>query len=150
MILTILCQSTFCKHSKVDRSWNYCWIPISSSGSSAATKGLSPAWQIISQEPTNDVYLSVVSLWESIIKFQLGKLPLPSPPENYLPEQRERHLISSLPLHEASVGYLAQLPDLHRDPFDRMLVCQAIQRNLTFVTVDSKIQAYPVKVLNAE
>jgi PIN domain nuclease of toxin-antitoxin system len=53
-------------------------------------------------------------------------------------------------LHEASVGYLAQLPDLHRDPFDRMLVCQAIQRNLTFVTVDSKIQAYPVKVLNAE
>lgn len=107
------------------------------------------AWKKVIQEPANDVYLSVVSLWESVVKYQLGKLPLPFPPEKYLPEQRERHLITSLPLHEASVSFLPQLPDLHRDPFDRMLVCQALQRNLTLVTSDAKIQAYPVKVLNS-
>jgi PIN domain nuclease of toxin-antitoxin system len=51
----------------------------------------------------NEVYLSVVSLWEAIVKYQIGKLPLPQPPENYLPIQRERHQISSLSLDEASV-----------------------------------------------
>jgi PIN domain nuclease of toxin-antitoxin system len=105
------------------------------------------AWRNILQEPANDVYLSVVSLWECIVKYQLGKLPLPLPPQTYLPEQRERHRVASLPLNEANVSYLAQLPDLHRDPFDRMLVCQALHRDLTLVTVDAKIQAYPVKVL---
>ena len=105
------------------------------------------AWRKIIQEPANDVYLSVVSLWESIIKYQLGKLPLPASPEIYLPKQRERHKIASLPLNEASVSYLAQLPNLHRDPFDRILVCQALQRDLTLVTVDAKVVAYPVKVL---
>ncbi|MCP4417938.1 MAG: type II toxin-antitoxin system VapC family toxin [Chloroflexi bacterium] len=113
-------------------------------------KRLPHSWRTIIQEPANDIYLSVVSLWEVIIKFQLGKLPLPSPPEVYLPQQRERHLISSLPLHEASVSYLAQLPNLHRDPFDRMMICQALHHNLTLVTVDAKIRAYSVKVLNTD
>jgi PIN domain nuclease of toxin-antitoxin system len=52
----------------------------------------------------NEVYLSVVSIWEAIVKYQLGKLPLPEPPEIYLPKQREQHLISSLSLDEASVA----------------------------------------------
>ncbi len=109
---------------------------------------LPSVWRNIIQEPANEVYLSVVSLWECIVKYQLGKLPLPFPPQIFLPEQRERHRVASLPLNEASVSYLAQLPNLHRDPFDRMLVCQALHRDLTLVTVDAKIQAYPVKVLN--
>lgn len=78
-----------------------------------------------------EVYLSVVSLWEAIVKHQIGKLPLPEPPETYLPMQRERHRISSLALDEASVSQLANLPNIHRDPFDRMLICQAIEHNLT-------------------
>lgn len=101
----------------------------------------------IIQNPTNDVYLSVVSLWEATVKYQIGKLPLPQIPENYLPEQRERHMISSLSLDEASVKQLAKLPPLHRDPFDRMLICQAIEHDLTIVTVDSSIRAYSVAVL---
>src|SRR4051812_19910950 len=76
-------------------------------------------------DPTNEVYLSVVSLCEAIIKYRLGKLPLPQAPETYLPEQRERHKIASMSLDEASVKQLGQLPPLHRDPFDRMLICQA-------------------------
>src|ERR1051325_4422228 len=82
--------------------------------------------------PANEVYLSVVSVWEAIIKYRLGKLPLPKAPETFLPEQRERHRISSLPLDEASVKQLAGLPPLHRDPFDRMLICQAINHSLRF------------------
>jgi PIN domain nuclease of toxin-antitoxin system len=76
------------------------------------------------RDPDNEVYLSVVSLWEAIVKHQLGKLPLPQPPESYLPVQREKHQISSLSLDEGSVSQLVNLPAIHRDPFDRMLVCQ--------------------------
>jgi len=96
------------------------------------------------RNPDNDVYLSVVSLWEAIIKHQLGKLPLPEPPERYLPIQRERHQIASLSLDESSVSHLAELPLTHRDPFDRMLICQAMAHDLTIVTVDNLIRAYSV------
>ena len=101
----------------------------------------------IIRNPTNEVYLSVVSLWEAIIKYQIGKLPLPQLPETYLPEQRDRHRISSLSLDEASVKQLAKLPAFHRDPFDRMLICQAMEHDMTIVTVDPSIRAYSVTVL---
>jgi PIN domain nuclease of toxin-antitoxin system len=99
------------------------------------------------QRPNNEVYLSVVSFWEVLVKYQLGKLPLPHPPERYLPLQRERHMIRSLPLDEASVGQLANLPPLHRDPFDRMLISQALEHDMTIVTVDEAVQAYAVPIL---
>jgi PIN domain nuclease of toxin-antitoxin system len=86
-------------------------------------------------------------LWEAIVKYRLGKLPLPESPETYLPAQRERHQIASLALDEASVTHLMKLPSYHRDPFDRMLMCQAIQHNLTLATVDDKIREYPVRTL---
>ena len=95
----------------------------------------------------NGVYLSVISVWESLIKYQIGKLPLPRSPEVYLPEQRDRHLISSLPLDEASVAKLVTLPLIHRDPFDRMLICQAMEHDLTIVTVDDAICSYTNNVL---
>jgi PIN domain nuclease of toxin-antitoxin system len=99
------------------------------------------------RNPDNEVYLSVVSLWEAIIKHQIGKLPLPQSPESYLPIQRERHQISSLSLDEASVSQLANLPSIHRDPFDRMLICQAVEHGLTIATVDDVICNYPILVL---
>jgi PIN domain nuclease of toxin-antitoxin system len=68
----------------------------------------------------NEVYLSVVSVWESIIKHQLGKLPLPEPAETYLPKQRDLHQIASIAVDEESVAQLAQLPLLHRDPFAQL------------------------------
>lgn len=55
----------------------------------------------------NEVYLSSISIWESIIKYQLGKLPLPEPPETYLTKQRDLHLIASLTLDEDSVIQLS-------------------------------------------
>lgn len=99
------------------------------------------------RDSDNAVYLSVVSVWETIIKYQLGKLPLPEPPEKYLPKQRELHQISSLAIDESSVAQLAELPPLHRDPFDRMLICQALQNGLVIATVDPVFSAYPVNVM---
>ena len=99
------------------------------------------------RNPDNEVYFSVVSIWETIIKYQLGKLQLPQPPEIYLPLQRERHQILSLTLDEASVAHLAQLPPIHRDPFDRMIVCQAHVHGLKIVTVDDIITQYQVQIL---
>jgi PIN domain nuclease of toxin-antitoxin system len=99
------------------------------------------------RDPDNEVYLSSVSVWEAIVKYQLGKLPLPEPPETYLPKQRNLHQIASLALDESSVIQLAKLPPLHRDPFDRMLICQALQNGLTIATVDAAVRAYSVSVL---
>ena len=84
-----------------------------------------------------------MSVWEAIIKHQLGKLPLPQPPELYIPAQRDRHRIASLPVDEPSVTCLAALPPLHRDPFDRLLIAQALRHNLQLVTVDAAIRSYP-------
>ncbi|MEL6775766.1 MAG: type II toxin-antitoxin system VapC family toxin [Cyanobacteria bacterium J06597_16] len=98
-------------------------------------------------DPQNEVYLSTVSVWEVIVKYQLGKLPLPENPETYLPKQRDLHQITSLPLDENSVAKLAKLPPIHRDPFDRMLICQALQNDLTIATVDQAICAYPVDLM---
>ncbi|MBD2434299.1 MULTISPECIES: type II toxin-antitoxin system VapC family toxin [Fischerella] len=99
------------------------------------------------RDSDNEVYLSVVSIWESIVKYQLGKLPLPLSPEIYLPKQRERHQIANLDLDEGSVTQLTKLPLLHRDPFDRMLICQALQHNLTIATVDPEIIKYSINVI---
>ncbi|HEY4642961.1 MAG TPA: type II toxin-antitoxin system VapC family toxin [Thermoanaerobaculia bacterium] len=98
-------------------------------------------------EDCDVAYLSVVSIWEATTKYQLGKLPPPEPPHPWLTAQRENHGIDSLPLGEAAVARLATLPMHHRDPFDRMLVCQALEDDLLLVTVDSMLHQYPAKLL---
>src|SRR5947208_2158418 len=72
------------------------------------------------QEPANEVFLSTASVWEAVIKHVAGKLPLPEPPAEYLPRQRQAHRIASLPVEEYALVQLAGLPLLHRDPFDRI------------------------------
>lgn len=99
------------------------------------------------RDPDNRIYLSPVSLWEALVKYRLGKLPLPEQPEIYLARQRVRHGIDALDLDEVSVQRLATLPDHHRDPFDRMLICQALEHELILVTVDELIRLYPVATL---
>lgn len=92
----------------------------------------------------NEIYLSVVSVWEAMIKYQLGKLPLPESPEIYLPKQREKHLISSLSIAENTITQLAKLPPLHNDPFDRLLLCQSLEHDLIIMTEDQAILSYPI------
>ncbi|HUP59404.1 MAG TPA: type II toxin-antitoxin system VapC family toxin [Thermoanaerobaculia bacterium] len=101
------------------------------------------------RQKSNEVFLSVVSVWEILVKHQLGKLPLPAPPDEYIRDRREKHQVGSLALEEASLGYLLRLPMHHRDPFDRMLICQALYHDLHIVTVDQDFSQYPVSILPA-
>jgi PIN domain nuclease of toxin-antitoxin system len=94
------------------------------------------------RDPENEAFLSVVSVWEAVIKHSLGKLSLPGAPAAYLPQQRIAHSIASLVVEEPALLHLASLPPLHRDPFDRLLVAQALQHELTLVTLDEALRAY--------
>lgn len=96
-------------------------------------------------DPGNEVFLGSVSTWEISIKYALGKLPLPESPDRFIPAQRERHGIEPLSLKEDATLYLTRLPSLHRDPFDRMLICQAITNDLVIMTPDELILQYPVQ-----
>lgn len=98
----------------------------------------------------NEIFLSVVSIWECVIKYQLGKLSFPEHPDSYLPKKRKQHLIKSIIVDENSLVYLKKLDLLHKDPFDRLLMCQSLQYNLTIVTEDQTVLAYPnIKFLSS-
>lgn len=99
------------------------------------------------QDPANGVYFSSVSAWEIAVKYMLGRLPLPEPPDRFVGPVRTGHGIEPLPLEEEAVLMLPRLPDLHRDPFDRMLVCQALTHQLALLTPDALIRQYPVRVV---
>ncbi len=96
-------------------------------------------------DPDNDVFLSSVSAWEIAVKHELGKLPLPEPPERFVPEQRHAHGIARLSIEEEATLAVHRLPAVHRDPFDRMLVGQAIAGGLVLLTPDPWIGRYPVR-----
>lgn len=96
------------------------------------------------RSPQNEVYLSSVSAWEIAVKHRLGKLPLGDVPVRYVPTERDKHGIASLALSEADTLVLEKLPPLHHDPFDRMLICQAIANQMVILTPDPLIGQYPV------
>jgi len=98
-------------------------------------------------DPANEIYLGSVTNWEIAIKQSLGKLPLPEPPVRFVPAQRKQHGIDSLPLDEEATLHLTRLPVLHKDPFDRMLVCQAIVHHFVILTPDELISQYPVRTI---
>ncbi|MGZ5077702.1 MAG: type II toxin-antitoxin system VapC family toxin [Methylobacter sp.] len=108
---------------------------------------LSDQAKTLFQNTDNAVYLSSVSVWEMVVKHQLGKLPLPSEPEYFISQQCRQHFIEILPLDNKSVYRLSRLPNHHRDPFDKMLVCQAIEHGLTILTSDKLIIQYPVSTI---
>ena len=98
-------------------------------------------------DPGNEIYLSAVSVWEIAVKYALGKLPLPQPPGRFVPLQRKQHGIDPLQLDEQAALHLSRLPLLHKDPFDRMLVCQAVVNQLVILTPDELIHQYPVRTI---
>ncbi|MBN2531681.1 MAG: type II toxin-antitoxin system VapC family toxin [Spirochaetales bacterium] len=97
--------------------------------------------------PDNKIYLSVILLWEILLKNSLGRLFLPDNQIAYLSEQRKKHRIASLDLEENAILQLHHLPYLHNDPFDRILICQSMHHGLTLLTPDENIQKYPVKTV---
>jgi PIN domain nuclease of toxin-antitoxin system len=113
----------------------------------AGSRLLSPSAKALCLDTENDLYLSSISAWEITLKYMAGRLYLPEPAETYVPSRREANGISSLELNEEVVLQLPKLPPLHADPFDRMLVCQAIVHGLTILTSDEWITRYPVRVM---
>ena len=99
------------------------------------------------RDPSNDVLLSAVSTWEIIVKHRMGRLPLPESPEKLIPTERRLRGVATLPFDEDSAMQGLRLPQLHRDPFDRMLIAQAIALGLAIVTPDPLITQYPVRVI---
>jgi PIN domain nuclease of toxin-antitoxin system len=96
----------------------------------------------------NDVYLSAISIWECCIKQQIGKLEFPVEAARYLSEKRELHKILALPVDEHCLAHLSSLPVLHKDPFDWILICQAIQNKMKLVTKDELIKQYKITGLH--
>ena len=109
----------------------------------AGAPDLSPRAHDLFRAPDNEVYLSAASAWEIAVKHGLGRLPLPDPPDRFVREMREAHGIVSLPIDEESALHVSRLPTLHGDPFDRMIVSQAIVYGLTILTPDPLVTQYP-------
>ncbi len=97
--------------------------------------------------PDNMIYLSVVSAWEMTIKISQGKLKLPKPLDNLIFESCIKDGYKILDLDIFSVLNARNLPNHHQDPFDRMLISQAIDRDLTIITTDAKFLLYEVKLI---
>lgn len=111
---------------------------------------LSANGRAIILDPANECLLSAASQWEAQVKHAAGRLEIdcePEPVAAFLRAQREAHDIQALAVDEAAVAHVTSLPDIHRDPFDRLLICQAIEHGLPIVTPDPLIQRYPVKTI---
>lgn len=117
----------------------FLWLAGGGSLSTAAASAI--------RTPSNDVFLSAVSVWEIASKHRAGRLPLPEPPDRLVPAERGVRGIAPLAFDEESALQVLRLPVLHRDPFDRMLISQAIALGLAIVTPDPQIAQYPVRVI---
>ena len=93
----------------------------------------------------NQLYLSAASVWEIAIKYQLGKLPLPCPPDEFIPPRLVRDSITPLAVEHSHALAVARLPQHHRDPFDRLLISQALTDQLTLFTADEQLGAYNIE-----
>ena len=97
--------------------------------------------------PENTIYLSMVSIWEMQIKTQLGKMTLTESLADKINRQQNQNQIQLLSILPQHIYHLAQLPDHHRDPFDRLLIAQAQLEQMPLITTDKAIQAYDVETL---
>jgi PIN domain nuclease of toxin-antitoxin system len=98
-------------------------------------------------EGADDVRLSAVCIWETVIKVGAGKLVLPMPATELVAVSHRDAGMQPLAVDARHALAVRELPDHHRDPFDRLLVAQARVEGLTLVTADAKVQAYDVPVL---
>ena len=99
------------------------------------------------QDSSNGVFLSSVSVWEIVVKHSKGQLALPEDPRTLIPRARSEHQVEALALSEESALQGSRLPWHHQDPFDRMLVSQAIAEQMAIMTADQAIRQYPIQVV---
>ncbi|MBI4540984.1 MAG: type II toxin-antitoxin system VapC family toxin [Gemmatimonadetes bacterium] len=119
-----------------------CWLWMQVSPERLGRKALD-----LVEDPDNVLYLSAASAWEIAIKFALGRLPLPAPPEQYVPARIQVSGVEPLFVTVVHALRVATLPFHHRDPFDRLLVAQAQLEGLPILTADDQFEAYHVELL---
>jgi PIN domain nuclease of toxin-antitoxin system len=105
---------------------------------------LPPTVLRLCEDPENRLYLSSITVWEIAVKHFAGRLPLPVSLAEFISNCRDANGVIGLALREEDIFCLAHVPRIHKDPFDRMLICQAISRGLTILTPDALIRQYPV------
>lgn len=110
----------------------------------AKSKRLNPDAMALLRDPGNELLLSAVTSWEIAVKYALGKLPLPAPPAEYVPDRMRSSGVVALPVTHSHALHVATLPEHHRDPFDRMLIAQAQTEQLTILTADRLFERYDV------
>jgi PIN domain nuclease of toxin-antitoxin system len=99
------------------------------------------------ENPQHEKFVSTASLWEITIKLSLEKLKLPRPFGEVFPQQLEVNGFELLAISCAQLNQLVLLPFHHRDPFDRLLIAQAMVDDLTIVTRDLEFSKYPAQIL---
>jgi len=93
-------------------------------------------------DEANDRVISTASIWEITLKHHSGKLPLPAAPADWIEEQLGRQYIDMLPLQRVVLYRAGALPPVHKDPFDRVIAADALQRNLKVVSPDGPFKVY--------
>lgn len=101
------------------------------------------------EDPRTELLLSAASSWEIAIKHGLGRLPLPDPPERYVPDRMRAIEARSVAIEHSHALAVSSLPPLHRDPFDRLLVAQAGMIGAAILTADPAVAQYSVSTLFA-
>ena len=105
---------------------------------------LSETARSLIEDDQNQVYLSVASLWEMAIKISLGKLSLARPYETLIPEQIDQNQLELMGITLPHTTVVVSLPYHHRDPFDRMIIAQALTEQLTLVSGDPVFDLYEI------
>jgi PIN domain nuclease of toxin-antitoxin system len=98
----------------------------------------------------NTIYLSAASSWEIVIKYSIGKLPLPEPPWQFVPKRLARDTITALPIEIMHALRVADLPLHHKDPFDRLLIAQSTQERIPIMTADKQFEPYQAQIIWAQ
>jgi PIN domain nuclease of toxin-antitoxin system len=99
------------------------------------------------EDPANELILSVASVWEMQLKIMLGKLALRKPLRLVMENWADQNAILILPVRVEHVLRLDTLPNHHKDPFDRLLIAQAITEDSTIVTHDQAFRGYNVPII---
>lgn len=110
----------------------------------AGSVRLSKRAKDVIKDQDNQIFLSVVSVWEASIKSALGKMSLPGAPESFFRDLAQRSSFTILPIQLSHAAGVYGLPPIHRDPFDRLLISQAIKEDLILVSSDQVFKNYPV------
>lgn len=93
----------------------------------------------------NEMFISTANLWEIAIQVSIGKLGLGGPYEQFIPQELKRQKMVVLPIEVAHLSVVSQLPLHHRDPFDRLIIAQALTEGMPIISVDEVFDAYGVQ-----